>query len=50
LDFTTINKIYIQQKGSGRYIAAFDLTYLRKAGKSTEGAGKCGAARAVIGS
>lgn len=40
VDFASINAEYIQQKGSGHYIATFDLTYLRKAGKSTEGAGK----------
>jgi hypothetical protein len=40
VDFASINKAYIYQRGSGRYIATFDLTYLRKAGKSTEGAGK----------
>ncbi len=48
VDFATINKTYIQQKGSGRYIATFDLTYLRKAGKSTEGAGKSSVANKAI--
>jgi Transposase DDE domain len=40
VDFATINAEYIQQKGFGRYIATFDLTYLRKAGKSTDGTGR----------
>lgn len=48
-DFATINAEYINHNGSGHYIATFDLTYLRKAGKCTSGIGKyCGAARAVF--
>lgn len=40
IDFAAINRTYIQQNGSGYYIATFDLTYLRKSGKATEGIGK----------
>lgn len=40
VDFAIINRNYIQQNGSGYYIATFDLTYLRKAGKATQGLGK----------
>jgi Transposase DDE domain len=40
VDFASINGEYIKANGSGRYIATFDLTYLRKAGKATEGVGK----------
>jgi hypothetical protein len=40
VDFVTINTEYIKQNGSGHYIATFDLTYLRKAGKFTAGVGK----------
>lgn len=40
LDFSSINTEYIKQNGSGYYLATFDLTYLKKAGKSTEGTGK----------
>ena len=40
VDFVAINSAYIQQKGSGRYIIAYDLSYIRKSGKSTAGTGK----------
>lgn len=47
-DFVAINSEYIKQKGSGRYVIAYDLSYLKKSGKSTAGTDKyCGAARAV---
>ena len=40
VDFVAINSAYIQQKGSGRYVIAYDLSYVRKSGKSTAGVGK----------
>lgn len=40
VDFASINSDYIKANGSGCYIATFDLTYLRKAGKATQGVGK----------
>jgi hypothetical protein len=40
VDFMAINSEYIRQKGSGRYVIAYDLSYLRKSGKSTDGTGK----------
>ena len=45
VDFMAINSEYINQKGSGRYVIAYDLSYLKKSGKFTAGTGKyCGAA------
>lgn len=46
VDFVAINSAYIQQKGSGRYVIAYDLIYLRKSGKSTAGTGKYGSGTA----
>jgi hypothetical protein len=40
VDFATLNQEYILQKGSGHYIIAFDLSYLPKSGKATQGVGK----------
>jgi hypothetical protein len=40
VDFVAINSEYIKQKGSGRYVIAYDLSYLKKSGKSTSGTGK----------
>ena len=40
VDFARINTEYIRQNGSGHYLACFDPTYLRKAGKATPGTGK----------
>ena len=40
VDFAAINAEYIRQHGSGHYLACFDPSYLRKAGKATPGAGK----------
>jgi|JI10StandDraft_1071094.scaffolds.fasta_scaffold429833_1 hypothetical protein len=48
VDFVALNSTYIKQKGSGRFVIAYDLSYLKKVGQSTCGVGKyCGAARAV---
>ena len=40
VDFVAINSEYIRQKGSGRYVIAYDLSYLKKSGKPTAGTGK----------
>lgn len=40
VDFVAINAEYIKQNGSGRYVIAYDLSYLKKSGKATSGAGK----------
>jgi hypothetical protein len=34
-----MNQQDIQQKGSGQYVLSFDLSYLKKSGKATDGAG-----------
>jgi hypothetical protein len=40
VDFASLNQKYILQKGSGHYLLAFDLSYLSKSGKATQGMGK----------
>ncbi len=40
VDFATLNAQYILQKGSGHYLIGFDVSYLSKSGKATQGVGK----------
>lgn len=40
VDFVALNSTYIKQKGSGRFVIAYDLSYLKKVGQSTCGVGK----------
>jgi hypothetical protein len=39
-DFSTFNTELILAQGSGEYIIALDMSYIRKSGKSTQGVGK----------
>lgn len=50
VDFATLNGHYILQKGSAHFVIAFDLSYLPKSGKATQGIGKywSGAAQASL--
>jgi hypothetical protein len=50
VDFAAINQQYILQKGSGHYIIAFELSYLHKSGRATQGIGKywSGAAQTAL--
>lgn len=40
MDFASLNQHYIQEKGSGHFVLAFDLSYLPKSGKATPGTGR----------